>query len=262
VSHVARQIKRIHYQKVFDLPYKELDNITPSSEPWSVPAAPEIDFLVPQRAVWTTQIPKTIQQQADKSTKPQEQTKSVQSTRNNKNPHKTDTHTVATTTTYQSDNTDIISDLQDERRQHAQNIEDHNSRINIIAQQVEELQELQAWSTRILNLENKYKQITQQNDNINTELNTVTNTSIPNIVSTLKGQRQIIIQNQEQQEQRNEELKSKLHKQQKEINELYKIPPTILKLFQHQSTADDAKNRKIEHITSKRGQPLIYIWKT
>jgi hypothetical protein len=227
VAHLARQIERIYYPKVFDLPYEDLDNITPSQEQWCVPAAPEIEFLVPQRSVWTTQIPKTIQQHADKSTQKQEQEKSVQSTITNKKLQKTDTHTAGTTTTYQSDNMDIISDLQDESRQHPQHLEDHNNRLNLIAQQVEELQELQAWSTRILNLESKYKLITQQNDDINTELNTVTTTSIPNIIATLTGQRQIITQNQEQQERRNDELKLKIHKQQKEINELYMLLNTL-----------------------------------
>jgi RNA polymerase-interacting CarD/CdnL/TRCF family regulator len=190
VSHVARLIERTYYPKVFDLSYDELNNITPSSEQWSIPAAPEIDFLVSQRKIWTTQIPKTIQKHADKQFTTHVQGKSTQSVHNTS--QKTDTHTAVTTTTDQSDNTDIISDLQDESRQHAQHIEDHNNRLNIISQQIEELQELQAWSTRILNLETKYKQIFQQNDDINTELNTVTNISIPNIIATITGQRQII----------------------------------------------------------------------
>jgi hypothetical protein len=206
---------------------------------------------VPQRNIWTNQIPKTIQQHADKLQVQADSTKSTTSTQHNKKFQKTaDTNTATTTTTYQSDNIDIISDLQDKSRQHTQNIEDHNNCLNLLSQQVEELQEMQAWSTQILNLETKYTHIIKQNDEINTETNTVINTSLPNIISTLIGQRQIITHNQEQQDHRNNEMKSKLYKQQKEINELYMLLNTLHTIQnnsntpQANATPSDSRRRK------------------
>jgi hypothetical protein len=41
-------------------------------------------------------------------------------------------------TTYQSDTNDIISELQDESRQHSRFMDEHNERINKLAQQVQD----------------------------------------------------------------------------------------------------------------------------
>jgi hypothetical protein len=121
----------------FDIPFNEIQYIEPSPEEWSVPAPPEINFLVPQRKTWA-KIPTIIQNETINTSKQSNnETRSVSpsiSTTTNQSKQKVrnnnDNLTTTTSTTYHSDTNDIISELQDESRQHSRFLDEHNDRIN------------------------------------------------------------------------------------------------------------------------------------
>jgi hypothetical protein len=221
--------------------YNELDAIQPSPEPWTITLPPEIEFLVPQRTAWT-QVPKTILQ-TDNTTSTKQ--KSITKTNSNgKLGNSTDALTLATATTFQSDNIDIISELQDESRQHSQLIDDHTNLIQTISQQIQELQQLQSWTDRILNLETKYDKIMQHNADISSDLNNISNYTIPEITSTLSGIKQIVLINDEKLEKMEDKFKHKLQRQQREIDNLYMIINTLHELQNNLVTPSDLRRKK------------------
>jgi hypothetical protein len=252
IEHIARKLNTHHYSDVFDLPQHQLDNIQPSQTEWIVPTPPDIQFLVPQRKAWA-KIP-TIIQNNNKITNQSPTTNDLDSTNTSvistysrkKKQNNIDNQTVETATTYQSESNDTISDLQDESRNHSRYLNEHNDRINTLSQQVENLQNLQAWTQRILHLENQQKQQHNTNELINHELNELTNTTLPTIMNTLTGHQQLLDTTISTQVTQHYELNKKLKKQDKEIQKLYMILNTLhnFQTTDQQMTPADSRRRK------------------
>jgi hypothetical protein len=265
IGHIARQIERKYYNKVFNMTHDELENIQPSPEPWALPSPPDIEFLVPQQKAWT-QIPKTISQTNDSGSIQQKSSKPSNSINKNKSKYATDTQTAVIATTFQSDNIDVISELQDECRQHTQLIDDHTIRIQSISQQIQELQSLQSWTDRILNLKTKYKKIMQHNTDISSDLNNISNFTIPAITATLTGIKEIETINDTKLNKVGDKVKQKLQRQQREIDNLYMIikhefqnnPVTPSDLRQQkknkQRSSEDKLNTKINENNSQMSE--------
>jgi hypothetical protein len=155
-SHIAKVIEKQDYNKIFNIPIEEQKKIVPSKEIWEVTPAPIIDFLVPQRkAAWKSPIPQTIQNPNSSVALDTKSNTSMISKHKQNKINNTDTNTVITTTTYNSENIELISELQDESRQHLEYIEDHLHRIVILEAQIRELQEIQTWKNRITRLESQ-----------------------------------------------------------------------------------------------------------
>jgi hypothetical protein len=222
---------------------EELENIQPSPEPWTLPSPPDIEFLVPQRKAWT-QIPKTINQTNDYDSIQQKSSKPSKSINKNSSLNATDNLTAATATTFQSDNIDVISKLQDESRQHSQLIDDHTNRIQAISQQIQELQSLQSWTDRILNLETKYEKIMKHNSDISSDLNNISNYTIPAITATLTGIKEIVTINDTKLNKVEEKVKQKLQRQQREIDNLYMIINTLHEFQNNPVTPSDLRRKK------------------
>jgi hypothetical protein len=152
------------------------------------------NFLVPQRKTWAT-VPTTIQNNKSMHNHNENETQidspnnSISTTQSkNKNLSNNENQTTISTTTYQSEINETISELQDKSRQYSRFLDEHNERLNTLAQQVLDLQNIHTWTQRILNIENRQLQINQTNELINQELNKVTNTTLP----TITGHQQIL----------------------------------------------------------------------
>jgi hypothetical protein len=103
----------------FDIPIKQ------QNKKIQLNPAPEINFLVPQRkAAWKSQIPQPIQNKNNQSTVSDNKSHSGITSKQKRIKHlKTmQIATVVTTTTFNSENNNMISNLQDESRQY---IEEH-----------------------------------------------------------------------------------------------------------------------------------------
>jgi hypothetical protein len=249
IAHIAQAIDKQEYNKVFDLPIEEQNKIIPSPDTWQLNPAPEINFLVPQRkAAWKSQIPQTIQNEDNQSTVSDNKSHSSSTSKQKRiKHHQTDANTVVTTTTFNSESNDLISDLQDESRQHLEYIEEHRQRISILETQIQELREIQSWSTRISRLEN-------QSSNFNTELKNISTNIIPTITSTLKRQSLISSQiiedtssNQVQQAEQNRETNRRLNAQQQCIDNLNIMITTILNSTKNQEESPYVRPRKKPH---------------
>jgi hypothetical protein len=111
-SHIAKVIDIKEYNNVFDMATEEQHKIIPLKETWSVTPEPEINFLVPQRkSAWSSPVPQTIQNQNNSIASDTKSNNSIISKQKGTKLNNTDTNTVYTTTTYNSENIDLISEL-------------------------------------------------------------------------------------------------------------------------------------------------------
>jgi hypothetical protein len=154
-------------------------------------------------------------------------------------------------TTFNSEQLDLISDLQDESRQHSDYIEQHLNRINILEAQIQELQELQTMTSRITRLE-------QQNSNFNDELNNISTAIIPAITSTIKSQKNITSQLAEDnkiiQEQHNEQkvyMQRRFDLQQSNIDELHNAICTLQNTINNTLQTPNTRPRKKPNSTQE-----------
>jgi hypothetical protein len=268
ISHIAREIEPNQYNNVFSINSDDVNFIL-NADPWITPTPPEINFLVPLRKAWTSTIPKTIEQQSDIKTKPTSDPK-LTLNNNDKLKQKTrqqnsDAQTIATNTTYNSD-TDIISDLQDESRQHSQFLDEHNKRISKLEANTSVLQNLKDWAHRMSQLEESNTEIQERHEFINSELNSITNETLPTITSTIQGHQIIItqlkentIQQQMEQTERDKNLHKTIEEQQIKINKLFQLIHIL------QNKLNDAKipsqtpieKRRRKELTDTLTQPTL-----
>jgi hypothetical protein len=237
---------------------EEIDESNPipeSVEPWSLPPPPEINFLVPPRNAWNSIIPQTIKDQSSTSTSSRNNnkshTRSINSNKLQKGKNETDTHTNYKSATYTSETMDVISDLQDESRQHSQLIDDHNNRIIILEQQQQQLYLLQSMNDQILQIETRLTQVIEQNNNMNSSLNDITGNLLPAITSTLTGHHDRMIQinipvstMQQNFNTSTQSVEDRITIQQNDITNIYSIINSLQNNNFNNQTQTDSRRRK------------------